>query len=258
MLGCNWPRSKYKKQKRKTENTLLHLCVLCSTNLKIIKQKGNGIKITYFPTWSPAFPTTSTPQVQTKVRWANLCTPPLCQLRVQSLSAYGGVCHLERGGETDFQPSLVNVRVHSHSQPKVCTHSFTLSHPHPQDSACYFKDAEWKDVSAFAFYFHFCFKESSSRKTVGWKSHLKLRLRHNEWAKVSCSVSTLCDPMDCSSPGSSVQGISQARILERVAISFSRGSSQPRDWTRVCCTAGGFFATEPPPPALSDLKEITK
>ena len=149
-------------------------------------------------------------------------------------------------------------RVHSHSQPKVCTHSFTHSHPHPQDSVCYFKDAEWKDVSAFAFYFHFCFKESSSRKTVGWKSHLKLRLRHNEWAKVSCSVSTLCDPMDCSSPGSSVQGISQARILERVAISFSRWSSQPRDWTRVCCTAGGFFATEPPPPALSDLKEITK
>ena len=163
------------------------------------------------------------------------------------------------GGETDFQPSLVNVPC-AFTQPaeSVCTHGFTLSHPHPQDSAGYFKDAEWKYVSAFAFYFHFCFKESSSRKTVGWKSHLKLRLRHNEWAKVSCSVSTLCDPMDCSSPGSSVQGISQARILERIAISFSRRSSQPRDQTQVCCTAGEFFATEPSPPALSDLKEITK
>ena len=40
---------------------------------------------------------------------------------------------------------------------------------------------------------------------------------------------TCCDPMDCSPPGSSVHGILQARILEWVAISFSRGSSQPRD-----------------------------
>ena len=41
------------------------------------------------------------------------------------------------------------------------------------------------------------------------------------------------NPMDCSPPGSSVHGILQAGILEWVAISFSRGSSQPRDWTRV-------------------------
>ena len=52
---------------------------------------------------------------------------------------------------------------------------------------------------------------------------------------------TLCDPVDCSPPGSSVHGILQTRILERVAISFSRGSSQPRDQTRVSCTAGRFF-----------------
>ena len=39
---------------------------------------------------------------------------------------------------------------------------------------------------------------------------------------------TLCDPMDCSLPGSSVHGILQARILEQVVIPFSRGSSQPR------------------------------
>ena len=43
----------------------------------------------------------------------------------------------------------------------------------------------------------------------------------------------LCDPMDCSLPGSSVHGISQARILEWVAVSFSRGSSQPRDQIHV-------------------------
>ena len=49
----------------------------------------------------------------------------------------------------------------------------------------------------------------------------------------SCLI--LCDPMDCSPPGSSVHGILQARILEWVAIPFSRGSFQPRDWTCVFC-----------------------
>ena len=55
----------------------------------------------------------------------------------------------------------------------------------------------------------------------------------------SCPI--LCDPMDCSPPGSSVHGISQARILEWVAIPFSRGSSRPRVWTWVSCIAGRFF-----------------
>ena len=49
-------------------------------------------------------------------------------------------------------------------------------------------------------------------------------------------MSTLCNPMDYSLPGSSVHGISQARTLELVAISFSRRSSWPRDWTQVSCT----------------------
>ena len=48
-------------------------------------------------------------------------------------------------------------------------------------------------------------------------------------------------PMDCSPPGSSVLGILQARILEWVAISFSRNSSRPGDQTRVSCIAGRFF-----------------
>ena len=59
-------------------------------------------------------------------------------------------------------------------------------------------------------------------------------------------VSDSCDPMDCSPPGSSVHAIFQARILEWVAISFFRGSSWPREWTRVSCFAGGFFTTESP------------
>ena len=54
------------------------------------------------------------------------------------------------------------------------------------------------------------------------------------------------DPTDCSPLGTSVHGISQARILEWVVISFSRGSSQPRDRIHVSCLAVGFFTTELP------------
>ena len=54
-------------------------------------------------------------------------------------------------------------------------------------------------------------------------------------------VSNFCHPMDCSLPLSSVRGIFQARVLEWVAISFSRGSSQPRDWTWVSQIVGRRF-----------------
>ena len=59
--------------------------------------------------------------------------------------------------------------------------------------------------------------------------------------EVTQSYPTLCDPMDCSPPGSSIHWILQARILEWVAISFSRGSSQPRDRTQVSRIAGVGF-----------------
>ena len=58
---------------------------------------------------------------------------------------------------------------------------------------------------------------------------------------VTQSCRTLCDPMDCSLPGCSVHGILQARILEWVAISFSRGTSWPRDQTRVSWITHRFF-----------------
>ena len=58
---------------------------------------------------------------------------------------------------------------------------------------------------------------------------------------VTQSRPALCYSMDCSPPGSSIHGILQARILEWVAVPFSRGSSQPRDWTQVSHTAGRFF-----------------
>ena len=62
-------------------------------------------------------------------------------------------------------------------------------------------------------------------------------------SEVAHSCPTLCDPTDCSLPGSSVHGILQARILEWVAIPFSRGSSQARDWIQVSHIAGGFFTS---------------
>ena len=59
-----------------------------------------------------------------------------------------------------------------------------------------------------------------------WKSLFKR-------SEVAQSCLTLCDPMDCNLPGSSLHGILRARVLEWVAISFSRGSSWPRDRTQV-------------------------
>ena len=58
---------------------------------------------------------------------------------------------------------------------------------------------------------------------------------------ITQSCPTLLDPVHCSPPGSSIHGISQARILECVAIPFARGSSRPRDRTCISCIAGGFF-----------------
>ena len=58
--------------------------------------------------------------------------------------------------------------------------------------------------------------------------HLSVYLESESEVAQSCP--TLCDPMDCSLPGSSVHGIFQTRVLEWGAISFSRGSSQPREF----------------------------
>ena len=60
-------------------------------------------------------------------------------------------------------------------------------------------------------------------------------------SEVAQSCPTHCDPVDCSPPGSFLHGILQARILEWVAISFSRGSSQPRDRTGVSYIPGRRF-----------------
>ena len=75
----------------------------------------------------------------------------------------------------------------------------------------------------------------------------KVRVKHHSlywnWIEIEVaqSCSTLCNPMNCSLSGSSVHGIFQARVLEWITISFSRGSSWPRNWTPVSHIAGRCF-----------------
>ena len=65
-----------------------------------------------------------------------------------------------------------------------------------------------------------------------------MKMRMKVKVKVAQSCPTLCDPMDYA-----VRGILQARILEWIAFPFSRGPSQPRDWTQGSCRAGRFFTS---------------
>ena len=107
----------------------------------------------------------------------------------------------------------------------------------------------WRDM-------HLC--ETSSSQNQRWKmrgntpcntdGHLRAskhrylcHLQRWKWSEVAQSCLTLQDPMDCSLPGSSVHGIFHARILEWVAISFSRGTSWPRDWTPISHIVGRRF-----------------
>ena len=69
---------------------------------------------------------------------------------------------------------------------------------------------------------------------------INMILKESE-SEVTQLCPTLGNPMDCSPPGFSVHGIFQARVLECITISFSRGSSQTRDRTWVFCTAGRYF-----------------
>ena len=68
----------------------------------------------------------------------------------------------------------------------------------------------------------------------------KVKVKESE---VIQSCPTLCDPVDCSPPGSSVHGVLQAKILEWVAFLFSRVSFKPRDQIQVSCITGRYFTS---------------
>ena len=82
-------------------------------------------------------------------------------------------------------------------------------------------------------------KKSRKDNNIWWRMKINCNqhFKIHEWSLFEA----FCNPVDCSTPGSSVHGIFQARTLEWVAISSPRGSSQPRDQTQVSCTAGKFF-----------------
>ena len=84
-------------------------------------------------------------------------------------------------------------------------------------------------------------KESDTTERLNNNKDLTVLISTKVKMLVTQSCPTLCDLTDCSLPGFSVHGISQARILRWVAITFSRGSSWPRDPTWVSCITGRFF-----------------
>ena len=104
-----------------------------------------------------------------------------------------------------------------------------------------FQDSLKPRMKVFPSRKHLCLllpKTLASHQVLRSSSQLKVdKVRLSE-VKVAQSCSTLCDPTDYT-----VHGILQARILEWVAISFSRGSFQPRDRTRVALNVGGFFTS---------------
>ena len=81
----------------------------------------------------------------------------------------------------------------------------------------------------------------------------KMNWSEVKWSEVAQSCSTLCDPVDCSLPGSSVHGIFQARVLAWVAISFSRGSSWPRDLTPGLPHCRRTLPSEPPGKSIEKI-----
>ena len=95
--------------------------------------------------------------------------------------------------------------------------------------------------------FHYFFWELTLESTLlfpilYWEEKKITVITLSEWvSEVTQLCPILCEPMDCSLPDSSIHGIFQARILEWVAISFSRRSSQPREWTQVSHIVGRCF-----------------
>ena len=81
----------------------------------------------------------------------------------------------------------------------------------------------------------------SNTQLIFHSNYLEFFFSGVAWLLVAPSCPTLCDPMDCSPPGSSVHGILQARILEWVTTPFSMRFSQPRDHTWVSRITGRFF-----------------
>ena len=128
-------------------------------------------------------------------------------------------------------------------QPKEVFSIFHEITQVPRPSKREGKIIEW--LKAFAIKKSCLMKVKEESEKVGLKLNIqKTKIKASgpitSWqmfeSEVTQSCLTLCDPVDCSPPCSSVHGIFQARVLEWVAISFSRGFSRPSDQTQVSCT----------------------
>ena len=146
--------------------------------------------------------------------WAAVAAAP--RLLAEACSSRAGPAHLTR---LWLSPGAPVAFIHLSSRPRTFLHNHSA--PAPWRSA----PDEVARLRAFSSIAH-----CESGKVKGL---------------VTQSCLTPCQPMDCSPPGSSVHGISQARILEWVVIPSSRGSSQLKDQTHVLCIAGGLFTSDP-------------
>ena len=96
-------------------------------------------------------------------------------------------------------------------------------------------ELKWTEMGEFNsndHYIYYCGQESLKRNRVNLIVNKRVQ-DAVKFSSVTQSCLTLCDPIDCSLAGSSVHEIFQAKVLEWIAISFSRGSSQTRDRTQV-------------------------
>ena len=138
----------------------------------------------------------------------------------------------------------------SHEEGKVSITTFYIENGLWIDALCNDESCsnkQYKSVLTFLFL---------EKMTIGIKWYIRVHT-----CSVTQSCWTLCSSVDCDSPGSSVHGIFQARILEWVAISYSKGSSWPRDWPTSPASpalVGRFFTTEPPRKSQTDIDHFTK
>ena len=160
-----------------------------------------------------------------------------------------------------FLPSIFpSIRVFSSESvlhirwPKYWSSSFSFSLSNEYSGLISFR-IDWLDLLVVQGTLKSLLQHHSSKASILWclaffivqLSHpymttgKTIALTEVKWSEVAQSCPTLYDPMDCTLLCSSVQGIFQARVLEWVAISSSRGSSWPRDWTQVSHTAGRRF-----------------
>ena len=189
------------------------------------------------------------PGVEVQFVWAGIGTPfsknGLLLVHMCSLSKSGGtLCY-------PMEYSLPGFSVHGIFQARILEWvaiSFSKRFSRPKDQTCIFSVS---CIGRWVLY-HWSTWEvlwvPVLSKFSNWDCDLFFNRKFSALEMVVCvcvllaqSCLTICNPMDCSSPCSSVHGILQARIHEQVAISFSRGSSRPRDWTWVTHITGRFF-----------------